>query len=118
MFVVESGNRIDMHRGDTGIIGITATGYTFGADDRVLFTMKDSSGTIVMEGVYAMTNNRFEIEFKNADTDYLDPGTYEWDLRYIVNPVMDSSGKPIDGDGVATPSDPMLLNLRRTIGQI
>ena len=117
MFNVD-GFKINLHRGDTGTIGITATGYTFGPNDRALFTVKDKNGTIVKQGIYPMVNNRFEVPFLNGDTDYLDSGLYEWDVRYVVEPVYDEEGKIVDGDAVATPKDPMDLNLRRTVGQI
>lgn len=118
MFVVDTENyKIDLHRGDTGVIGITLTGHTFGADDRVLFTIKDQEGKIVKEGVYALTNNRFEVEFLNADTDHLMPGQYSWDVRCVVNPVY-ANNAIIDGDAVATPRDPMVVNLRTTVGQV
>ena len=67
---------IDMHRGDTGVIGITATDYTFNSDARAIFTVKDASGTIVKQGVYEMVNNRFEVVFQNGETDYLDAGQF------------------------------------------
>ena len=118
MFVVE-GNQITLHRGDTGTIGITATGYTFGNDDRALFTVKSSNGTVIKQGVYAMTNNRFEVPFTNQDTDSLESGTYEWDVRYVVNPEYDQeTGAIVDGDAVATPMDPSPCVIRRTVGQI
>ena len=113
-------NKIELHRGDTGVIGITATGYAFGESDRALFTLKNSQGSIVKQGVYAMENNRFEVEFTNSDTDYLQDGQYEWDVRYVVNPVYDQEDptKIVDGDCVTTPNDPMPCVLRRTVGQI
>lgn len=117
MFTV-NGFTIEMHRGDTGTIGITASGYTFGPNDRALFTVKNKSGTVVKQGIYEMENNRFEVPFLNADTDYLENGLYEWDVRYVVNPIYDDNGKIVDGDAVATPKDPMDLNLLRTVGQI
>ena len=113
-----NGYTINLHRGDTGTIGITARGYDFGPNDRALFTVKDKSGTIVKQAAYAMENNRFEVSFLNSETDYLDSGLYEWDVRYIVNPVYDEGGNIVDGDAVATPRDPMDLNLYRTVGQI
>lgn len=113
-----NGYAINLHRGDTGTIGITARGYDFGPNDRALFTVKDKSGTIVKQAAYAMENNRFQVSFLNSETDYLDSGLYEWDVRYIVNPVYDESGNIVDGDAVATPRDPMDLNLYRTVGQI
>jgi hypothetical protein len=119
MFAVD-GYKIELHRGDTGVIGITATGYSFGPDDRALFTVRSGNGTVVKQGVYAMEDNRFEVEFTNSDTDTLDSGEYEWDVRYIVDPIYDQQDPTtiIDGAAVATPRDPMPCVLRRTVGQI
>lgn len=109
---------ITLHRGDTGVVTINVEGYTFGADDRALFTVKDGSGTAVITRVYEMTNNAFEVEFANADTDYLAPGIYYWDARYIVDPQYDGSGAIIDGDSVSTPGSPFQIVLLGTVGQI
>ena len=110
---------IDMHRGDTGVVGITITGYTFAEDDRVVFTLKSPDGKIVKEGVYELDNGRFEVVFMNDETDYLDPGSgYVWDVRCVVNPIYDNAGKIINGDKVGTPKDPIPLNLRTTVGQV
>ena len=119
MFKVD-GYKIELHRGDTGVIGVTASGYTFGPNDRALFTIKNGQGAVVKQGVYEMEDNRFQVEFTNADTDSLPSGTYEWDVRYIVNPVYDQTDPTmiVDGDAVATPFDPEPCVLRRTVGQI
>jgi len=120
MFVVdENTGRITLHRGDTGKVGITAaTEYTFGADDVALFTVKSPDGTIIKSEIHMLDDKRFEVAFTNGETDYLSPGTYEWDVRYIANPVYDEDGSVVDGDIVATPRDPMAMNVLRTVGQI
>lgn len=119
MFSVDAESKtITMHRGDTGEMTVTVTGYTYGPDDRALFTVKDMSGTEVIRREYAMENNAFVVVFANADTDYLSPGTYSWDVRYIVDPDYDSNGKIEDGDAVSTPGSPYTLRLLSTVGQI
>jgi len=110
---------ITLHRGDTGVVTISVEGYTFGTDDRALFTVKDASGTAVIKRVYEMTDNAFEVEFANADTDYLAPGTYSWDARYVIDPQYDpNTGEIIDGDAVSTPGSPYSIVLLGTVGQI
>ena len=47
MFQLKYKTTIEMHRGNTGTLRIHLKGYTFGANDRVLFMMKSMSGTEV-----------------------------------------------------------------------
>lgn len=112
------GTVITMSRGDTGAVEIAANGYTFGADDRVLFSIKSSAGTIVLQRVYEMQNNTFTVTFFNADTDTLLPGRYAWDVRYVVHPYYDANNNIIDGDMVMTPHVPMELQLLATVGDV
>ena len=120
MFVVDPNTKtITMYRGDTGELTITATGYTFGIDDRALFTVKNKAGAEIIRTEYEMTNNAFTVEFTNSDTDTCAPDTYEWDVRYVVNPTYDqTTGQIIDGDDVMTPGGPYMLKLLKTVGQI
>ena len=48
MFQVD-GSTITMSRGDTGSVVFKATGHTFAAEDRALFTMKSPEGTVVKQ---------------------------------------------------------------------
>ena len=117
MFNVE-GNTITLSRGDTGALTITATGYTFGENDRALFSIKNSAGTVVKQQIYAMTNNVFQVTFFNADTDNLSPGTFSWDVRYVIHPYYDDVGNIVDGDQVITPLQPQTMNLLTVVGEI
>lgn len=117
MFKVE-GTTITLSRGDTGAFKVTATGYTFGTDDRALFSLKNSQGTVVKQQAYPMTNNQFIVYFLNADTDTLPPGKYTWDIRYVVNPEYDQQGNIVDGDQVATPKTPQPFELLAVVGDI
>ena len=112
------GTTITMHRGDTGEMTVTASGYAFESTDRALFTIKDATGTVIKKTYYEMEDNAFTVEFTNPDTDYLPAGIYSWDVRYIINPEYDSGGEIIDGDGVTTPGSPYQLNLLNTVGQV
>ena len=117
--VNDSTKTITMHRGDTGEVTVKVTGHTFLSDDRALFTVKDPSGSKIIQRVYEMDDNEFTITFENSDTDYLAPGTYSWDVRYVTNPQYDpDSGEIINGDGVSTPGSPYALILMGTVGQI
>lgn len=110
--------KITMHRGDTGEMTVTATGYSYESTDRALFTVKNKNGTEIIRRVYQMTNNAFVVAFANADTDGLTPGNYEWDVRYVVNPQYDTSGNIDDGTAVTTPGSPFKLELLSTVGQV
>lgn len=115
---------ISLSRGDTGALKVTATAtldgepYTFAATDRALFSIKSAQGEIVMQKQCEMTNNAFTVYFLNADTDSLAPGSYSWDVRYIINPYYDDNGKIIDGDQVITPKEPMSMALLTVVGDV
>ena len=119
MFNVED-TVISLSRGDTGAIKFIAdTTYTFAAEDRALFSIKNGNGEVVKESAFELDENKaFVVTFFNADTDNLPPGSYNWDVRYIVNPYYDAEGNIIDGDQVITPEQPMTLNLLNVVGEI
>ena len=123
MYIVE-GYSIKLSRGDTGALLVTATAtqdgepFTFSSDDRALFSIRNGNGEIVMQKAYEMTDNAFTVYFLNADTDSLSPGSYSWDVRYIVHPYYDSEGKIIDGDQVITPEKPLNMELLTVVGDV
>lgn len=122
MFNVNTTNySISMSKGDTGTIQInTVTEYTFAAEDRAVFTVKNSSGEIVKEVISELTENggTFTVSFLNDDTDHLATGAYSWDIRYVLHPYYDSAGKIVNGDQVITPMLPMTLNLLNVVGEV
>ena len=115
---------ITLSRGDTGALVVNATAtldgsdYTFAAEDRALFSIKNANGEIIMQKAYEMTDNAFTVYFLNGDTDSLSPGAYSWDVRYIIHPYYDASGKIIDGDQVITPKTPMNMTLLTVVGDV
>ena len=119
-------NKITLHRGDTGTVPYRLTGYTFGPTDRVLYTVKDPSGSVIMQEVYALDeNNGFRVEFRNGTTDYLAPGMYKYDARVAILPEYDPDdpNKIIDvdfdhGGAVSTPVTPLYIEILDTVGQI
>ena len=123
MFSVD-GYNISLSRGDTGGMKVNATAtlngepFTFGSDDRALFSIKNGQGELVKEKVAQMTNNSFVVYFLNADTDQLAPGQYSWDVRYIIHPYYNADGRIIDGDQVITPKEPQSMNLLTVVGDI
>lgn len=105
MFTRDGTGNITMHRGDTGAFVVRCTRKT-GTDwteyDRMLFTVKNGNGEIVMQRLYRLDtdlgNGRALIQFHNSDTDQWENGTYNAERRYIVNPRWE--GTPPEGDCV------------------
>ena len=123
MFNVE-GYTINLSRGDTGALKVKATAtlngepFTFGSDDRALFSIKNAqTGEVVKEKIAEMDNNEFTVFFLNADTDALSPGNYQWDVRYVINPYW-KDGRIVDGDQVITPKEPQNMQLITVVGDI
>lgn len=118
------GYNIKLSQGDTGALKVSATAtldgepFTFGPDDRALFSIKNAQGVIVKEKVAELVNNEFVVYFLNADTDSLSPGDYKWDVRYIIHPYYDESGRIINGDQVITPKEPQIMNLLTVVGDV
>lgn len=99
-----AGTEITMHAGDTGAFKVHATRAT-GADwtdaDRMLFTIKNGAGDIVLQRFYRLDddeglgNGVVEIQFHNNDTDQWESGQYSIERRYDINPRWD--GDPPEG---------------------
>lgn len=117
MFIVD-GTNISLSRGDTGAIEIAVNGYTFGELDRAVFTIKSGSGAVVKEHYYQIENGKFTVTFYNHDTDDLNAGGYNWDVRFVIHPYYDETGRIVDGDQVLTPNLPMSCTLLTVVGDI
>lgn len=109
--VNEEDGTVTLNAGDTGswfIDGSRDDEVPFTAADRAVFTVKDSQGEIVLERVFGLAdadlgNGTIFIMLDNDDTDDWTPGTYTYEVRYVVNPYYDEDGKIISGDIVWTP---------------
>lgn len=100
----DDGTTILMIRGNTGTVRIRLTGYSFGANDRVYFCMAYPNGTPVKEAILEVDENGYiEIPFVNTDTDYLQPGIYNYGYTAVTDPVYED-GKIVNGSGVCTPN--------------
>ena len=102
-FDARTGN-VSMNSGDTGSFWVgaaLASGDEWTEDARMLFTVRDSQGTIVLQRLYRLDdqwgqgNGWVLIEFHNADTDEWDSGQYSMERRYNVSPVW--RGTPPEG---------------------
>ena len=120
MFEVDpTTKKITMHAGDTGAVIYHITGYDLrGEDARIVWTMKNTKGIVVKSGVYTPDENEIRVEFANADTDTLDPGTYIYDLRIVIDPEFDTEGNLVDGTDVNTPISPLYVEILETVGDI
>jgi len=94
MFNRDTAGNITMHRGDTGAFKVSATrssGEDWTSADRLLWTIRNGSGDIVMQRFYRLDddeglgNGVVEIQFHNNDTDTWANGMYSAERRYIVN---------------------------------
>ena len=123
MYSVE-GYQINLSRGDTGALKVSAKAtlngepFTFGEDDRALFSIKNGQGEVIKEKIAEMTNNEFTVYFFNSDTDTLAPGSYLWDVRYVINPYYDDNGRIVNGDQIITPKQPMNLQIISVVGDV
>lgn len=87
---------IIMNRGDTGSFKVHATrmnGEAWTSADRMLFTVMNGQGVIVMQRFYrlddqwSLGNGVVLVEFHNADTDTWDPGAYAMEMRFDVDAI-------------------------------
>lgn len=110
MFSVDPNtSAVNMHKGDTGAYYVQLTkssGGDFAEGDVALYTVKQGS-TVMMEREFALDddeglgNGKFLISFRNSDTDTWAAGTYQTEIRVVLNPRR-TDGKVVDGDTVRT----------------
>ena len=108
---LESGD-IRMNKGDTGSFKIHASlksGDAWTEDSRMLFTVRNATGTVVMQRIYRL-DDAWEIgdgvvliEFHNSDTDTWENGMYDIEYRFNTDPIWDG-----------TPSDARCVNALAT----
>ena len=122
MFIVdfEKGD-IQMHRGDTGAFKVSATrkdGTAWTEDDRMIFTVKNQQGEIVLQRFYRLDdawglgNGVVQIEFHNDDTDTWENADYATERRYIVSPIWEGTAP------VSRVADALTANARIVEGSI
>lgn len=110
MFQINPNNSaVTMHKGDTGAYYVQLTkksGDDFESGDVALYTVKQGANVFI-EREFALDddegagNGRFLIAFRNSDTDNWAAGTYNTEIRVILNPRR-TSGAVVDGDTVRT----------------
>ena len=125
MFIVdENTGAVEMNVGDTGswfIDGARDDDVPFTADDRAVFTVKNAAGEIVIDREYGLAdenlgNGTIFVQLDNNDTDKLAPGTYTYEVRFVVNPYREdgkiTSGDIVDTPGVDGKGNPIQMTLK------
>jgi len=109
---------IVMHQGDTGSFKIGATresGDEWTSADRMLFTVKNGQGDIVLQRIYRLDdqydlgNGKVLVEFHNDDTDQWDAGTYSTELRFDVSPIWDGTAPTARCVDALSPGTPKMV---------
>lgn len=114
-----NGRNITLSRGDTASFKFGSGRTDWGANDRALFTVKNSAGTIVLQTINPLdADGAFDVVFSNSTTDTWTVGAYSYDVRYVVSPAYDEEGNIIDGIEVITPADPATITIKTTIGEV
>lgn len=94
-FDKDTGN-ISMNSGDTGsfwVHAVLGNEDEWTEDSRMLFTVRNSQGEIVMQRIYRLDDQWDQgdgwvlIEFHNSDTDEWESGQYTMERRYNVDPI-------------------------------
>ena len=112
---LETGD-INMNAGDTGSFKVhcsRTSGDAWTEDSRMLFTVTNAQGDIVMQRIYRLDDQWglgdgiVLIELHNDDTDDWEPGDYTMERRYNVAPIWEgtpSSARCVNAldPGVAT----------------
>ena len=109
---------ITMHQGDTGSFKIGATresGDEWTSADRMLFTVRNGQGEVVMQRIYRLDdqfdlgNGKVLVEFHNDDTDTWDAGTYSTELRFDVSPIWDGTAPTARCVDALSPGTPKMI---------
>lgn len=112
-----SGRGIQISAGDTGIIRFDIEGVTLTDKDRAVFTVKSRSGQTVIRKIIRPENEtEVVVPLVNADTERMEPGVYEWDIRIVQNAKLGANGDVVDGSSVSTPYPPGQFTVMRTVG--
>lgn len=115
-----NGTRIRLTAGDTGILTINAKGgdHVWTEADKAVFTARKQSGSMLVEMVLQPeADGRVMIPFTSDLSDNWKEGDYKWDIRYVVDAVMEA-GRVVDGREVITPMTPGTLTIVEAVGRV
>lgn len=114
-----TGKSIRLTAGDTAAFILNVGGHTFTNDDAVIFTVKATTGAVVIEREYHPdANGDILVCFYNSETEGYSAGIYYWDIRVVINAYRNASGRIVDGDQVITPFEPQTFELITPIGTV
>ena len=118
MFYVDGITRsVTLTKGDTGPLTLSAEDYMFSDEDRAILSVMPPYGPIVLQKVLAPQNGKFSAVFLNADTEKLMPGDYHFEVRFVLHPYYDASGKIVNGNQIIS-FGPMTLRLLPVVNHI
>lgn len=110
MFQIDKNGGLTMHKGNTGTVRVTLTGYTFGSADRAVFAIRDRNGLLIKQIISPIESGHADFTLVNTDTDNTDPGRYRWGVTVVTDPTYDG-GDIVDGSAVCTPLKDLPLYL-------
>lgn len=133
--VQELDGSVTVSQGDTGSWEIEAQrddGEDWTADDLAVMSIC-MGDDVILERTYrldnpeqdeTLANGVIRVELSNADTSAIPPGSYTWEMRYIIGAYTDGE-EIVSGDGIDTPGmdgkgDPMSFTVKpvqRKIGR-
>lgn len=111
-----NGYDIRMTAGDTAAVTFTAADFDVLPGDVAVFTVKTRMGVVMMERYIAAEDGAFTLVLLNPDTEGWRADEYRYDVRIIRGPVMDESGRIVDGQSIMTPFRPSALRIIRAVG--
>ena len=126
VFNSETGD-LSLYAGDTGSFAVKcerSSGESWPDTARMLFTVKNAAGEIVMQRIYRL-DDQYDlgdgvvlIEFHNDDTDDWVPGQYTMERRYDLTPIWDgtpSTARCVDQLGPGTHAEMIEGDVVRTV---
>lgn len=116
----KANNRMIMlSQGDTGILRFEVKGTSLTSKDRAVLTVKNGKGaTVIRKIAQPQKFDEIMIPFVNGDTENLPVGSYEWDIRVVIDAKFDNKGDVVDGQAIVTPYPPGVLTIVKVVGSV
>lgn len=117
MFKVDD-RLILISRGDTAVLTFVSTGRMLTPDDAVMMTVQSKRfGTIFRSVQTPDSEGKTMFAFMNQETVHWNAGEYDWDIRVVLDAVMEN-GEIIGGRDVTTPFPGNRFIVQRTVGDV